>query len=124
MIGGVQYERIDAAGLWISRGEDRTEPERIDGRYTGRIPAGILHGPLKAKAVVAMAEERGIELANSSAYSDSINDIHLLRAVGYPQAVAPDRQLSRLAHRHGWPIHQERNYRGLLRRLDRHRSSD
>jgi len=101
-----------------------TRAEVLDGRYTGRIPAGILHGPLKAKAVVAMAEERGIELANSSAYSDSINDIHLLRAVGCPQAVAPDRQLARVARRHGWPIHQDRNYRGFLRRADRHGSAD
>ncbi len=82
-----------------------TRAEVIAGRYTGRIPAGILHGPLKAEAVVAMADERGIDLTKSSAYSDSINDLPMLRAVGFPQAVAPDRELARVARRHGWPVH-------------------
>lgn len=101
-----------------------TRAETLDGRYTGDVPAGILHGPLKASAVATMAEERGIDLACSSAYSDSINDLPMLRAVGFPQAVAPDRQLARVARHHGWPIHQSRSYRGLLRRAVRRRSTD
>jgi len=101
-----------------------TRAEVIAGRYTGRIPAGILHGPLKAEAVVAMADERGIDLTKSSAYSDSINDLPMLRAVGFPQAVAPDRQLARVARRHGWPIHHARTFQGLLCRTDRHGSAD
>jgi len=100
-----------------------TRAEVLDGRFTGRIPEGILHGPLKARAVAAMADERGIDLTKSSAYSDSINDIHLLRAVGFPQAVAPDRQLARVARRHGWPIHHARNYQGLLSRAKRRQSA-
>jgi HAD superfamily hydrolase (TIGR01490 family) len=96
-----------------------TRAEALEGRYTGRIPKGILHGPLKAEAVVAMADERGIDLAKSSAYSDSINDLPMLRAVGFPQAVAPDRELARLARRHGWPVHLSRNYKGLLARSNR-----
>lgn len=83
-----------------------TRAEVSAGRYTGRIPAGVLHGPLKAEAVVAMADERRIDLAKSSAYSDSINDLPMLRAVGFPQVVAPDRSLARLARRQGWPVHQ------------------
>lgn len=98
-----------------------TRAEVLEGRYTGRIPSGILHGPLKAKAVAAMAGERGIELARSSAYSDSIHDLPLLRAVGFPRVVAPDRQLARVARRHGWPIHHDRNYQGLLGRAKRRR---
>ena len=96
-----------------------TRTEVLNGRYTGRILEGILHGPLKAKAVVAMADERGIDLTRSSAYSDSINDMPLLRAVGFPQAVAPDRQLAQVARRHGWPIHQARNFQALFRRANR-----
>lgn len=101
-----------------------TRAEVVNGRYTGRIPEGILHGPLKAKAVVAMADERGIDLSCSSAYSDSIHDMPLLSAVGFPQAVAPDRQLARAARRHGWPIHQARNYQALFPRGKRQRSTD
>ncbi len=99
-----------------------TRAEVANSRYTGRIPAGILHGPLKAKAVAAIAGERGIDLARSSAYSDSINDLPLLRAVGFPHVIAPDRQLERVARRLGWPVHHARNYRDLLGRMVRSRS--
>ena len=83
-----------------------TRAEVMEGRYTGRIPQGILHGPEKAKAVVSLAAERGIDLATSSAYSDSINDLPLLHSVGFPNAVTPDRELSRKAALSGWPVHE------------------
>jgi len=91
-----------------------TRAEVVDGYYTGRILAGILHGPLKAKAVATMAEERGIDLARSSAYTDSVHDMPLLRAVGFPRVVAPDQQLARVARRDGWPIHLDRSFQGLF----------
>lgn len=83
-----------------------TRAEVVEGRYTGRIPQGILHGPEKAKAVVSLAGERGIDLATSSAYSDSINDLPMLLSVGFPNAVTPDRELARKAARSGWPVHE------------------
>lgn len=86
-----------------------TRAEVVDGRYTGRIPQGILHGPEKAKAVVSLAGERRIDLATSSAYSDSINDLPLLHSVGFPNAVTPDRELARKAVLSGWPVHELRN---------------
>ena len=86
-----------------------TRAEVMEGRYTGRIPQGILHGPEKAKAVVSLAGERGIDLATSSAYSDSINDLPLLHSVGFPNAVTPDRELARKAVLSGWPVHELRN---------------
>jgi HAD superfamily hydrolase (TIGR01490 family) len=85
-----------------------TRAEVVDGRYTGRIPQGILHGPEKAKAAVSLAGERGIDLAASSAYSDSINDLPLLHSVGFPNAVTPDRELARKAVLSGWPVHELR----------------
>jgi HAD superfamily hydrolase (TIGR01490 family) len=83
-----------------------TRAEVVEGRYTGRIPQGILHGPEKAKAVVSLAGERGIDLATSSAYSDSINDLPMLLSVGFPNAVTPDRELARKAVLSGWPVHE------------------
>lgn len=85
-----------------------TRAEVLEGRYTGRIPKGILHGPAKAEAIVSLAGERGIDLAASNAYSDSINDLPLLLAVGFPTAVTPDRELARRARLSGWPIHESR----------------
>jgi len=83
-----------------------TRAEVMEGRYTGRIPQGILHGPLKAKAIVSLAGERGIDLADSSAYSDSINDLPMLLSVRFPNAVTPDRELARKAALSDWPIHE------------------
>jgi phosphoserine phosphatase len=86
-----------------------TRAEVMEGRYTGCIPQGILHGPEKAKAIVSLAGERAIDLTASSAYSDSINDLPMLHLVGFPNAVTPDRELARKAVLSGWPVHELRN---------------
>jgi len=73
-----------------------------DGRYTGEIDF-YAAGPAKAAAMKVFAAERGIDLDTSFAYSDSITDEPMLRAVGFPRAVNPDRGLRRLALEEGWP---------------------
>jgi HAD superfamily hydrolase (TIGR01490 family) len=74
-----------------------------DGVYTGRSlrPA---HGEGKAAAVRELAEREGLDLATSTAYSDSHTDLPFLEAVGRPVAVNPDRELRKLAGARGWPI--------------------
>jgi HAD superfamily hydrolase (TIGR01490 family) len=74
-----------------------------DGVYTGR---GVrsLHGEHKALAVRELAEREGIDLAASTAYSDSETDLPFLEAVGRPVAVNPDRGLRRVAAARGWPV--------------------
>jgi HAD superfamily hydrolase (TIGR01490 family) len=90
-----------------------TEAELEDGIYTGRLLGAVLHGPAKVEAVNALAAERGIDLAASSAYSDSVNDRPLLEAVGHPVAVNPDRLLRQLAAERGWPVQDLRRRRRL-----------
>jgi len=86
-----------------------------EGNYTGEL-AFYAYGPHKADAMRAMAAERGIDLAASYAYSDSITDAPMLHAVGNPVAVNPDRELARLAREEIWPtLRFERPVR--LRRL-------
>ncbi|MFN2594857.1 MAG: HAD family hydrolase [Actinomycetota bacterium] len=85
-----------------------------DGFYTGRLVGPVVHGADKAKAVAEIAGERGIALADSAAYSDSINDLPLLESVGYPHAVNPEHELRRLALNRGWPIHELRTRRRAL----------
>lgn len=84
------------------------------GRYTGRLAGPVMRGPAKAEAVRALAEERGIDLAISAAYSDSVTDLPLLEAVGEPHAVNPDHDLRQLANRRGWPVHDFRHRRVAL----------
>jgi HAD superfamily hydrolase (TIGR01490 family) len=86
-----------------------------DGRYTGRLSGeGILHGEAKAAAVAVLAERADIDLSESYAYSDSINDLYLLEMVGHPIAVNPDSELKRAARELGWPVYELRTRRPLV----------
>jgi hypothetical protein len=53
-----------------------------------------------------MAADRGYDLEQCFAYSDSITDAPMLQLVGHPHAVNPDKDLRRLAASKGWPILQ------------------
>ncbi|GAB3479742.1 HAD family hydrolase [Nocardiopsis coralliicola] len=92
-----------------------TVAEKSDGVYTGRLIGDMMHGPAKAEAVRELADREGFDLAESTAYSDSSNDLPLLGAVGRPNAVNPDDALRRHALEHGWPVHEFRRYRAALR---------
>ena len=51
-----------------------------------------------------LAEREDIDLAASYAYSDSESDLPMLRLVGHPVAVNPDKELARVAREEGWEI--------------------
>ncbi len=88
-----------------------TVAETADGRYTGRLVGGLLHGQAKAAAIKALAEREGLDLAQCSAYSDSANDLPMLELVGYPSVVNPDACLLREARSRHWPVHDFRSGR-------------
>ena len=92
--------------------------EVVEGRFTGRSLRAC-HGEGKAEAVREFAHEEGIELARSTAYSDSHTDLPFLETVGNPVAVNPDRELRRIARERGWPTLEfsERLYPAARRRL-------
>ena len=74
-----------------------------DGRYTGDI-LFYAYGPRKADAMRSLAEERGYDLSECYAYSDSSTDLPMLEAVGHPIAVNPDSSLRATALARDWPI--------------------
>jgi HAD superfamily hydrolase (TIGR01490 family) len=87
-------------------GADRVIATRMvvaDGKYTGEIEY-YAYGPNKAAGLRELAAERGYDLAESYAYSDSITDVPMLAAVGHPSAVNPDKALRRHALDNGWPV--------------------
>jgi HAD superfamily hydrolase (TIGR01490 family) len=88
-----------------------TVAETVDGEYTGHLVGGILHGEAKAEAIRALAEREHLDLARCSAYSDSANDLPMLRLVGHPNVVNPDAELRAEAKRQGWPVHDFRSGR-------------
>ena len=74
-----------------------------DGRYTGEI-VFYAYGEGKAEAMRALAQERGYDLTECYAYSDSFTDLPMLDAVGNPVAVNPDASLRALAIDRQWPV--------------------
>lgn len=74
-----------------------------EGRYDGTLEF-YAYAEHKAEAMRREAAARGLDLAASYAYSDSVTDLPMLEAVGHPVAVNPDRELRRAAQERGWPI--------------------
>lgn len=72
--------------------------------FDGRVIGEFVWGRAKARAVAAWAAEHGVELGDSSAYSDSYYDVPLLSIVGRPHAVNPDPRLAMIAVLRRWPI--------------------
>ncbi|MDP9383903.1 MAG: HAD-IB family hydrolase [Actinomycetota bacterium] len=78
--------------------------EVIDGHYTGRPGGPFTYREGKAQAIRELAGREDLELAASWAYSDSESDLPMLRAVGHPVAVNPDKELGRVAREEGWEV--------------------
>ncbi len=93
-----------------------TRAEIRDGRYTGKLEF-YCYREQKAEAIRRRAEEEGIDLERSYAYSDSITDRPMLELVGNPVVVNPDRELRRLAQQRGWKIRDFRRPVRLRQRL-------
>jgi HAD superfamily hydrolase (TIGR01490 family) len=81
-----------------------TEPELIDGRYTGNYIDEPCYQMGKVARLTRWLENQDISLVDSIFYSDSHNDIPLLKKVTRPVAVDPDSQLEQYAADNSWPI--------------------
>jgi HAD superfamily hydrolase (TIGR01490 family) len=84
-----------------------TEPEVVEGRFTGRTAGTPCFQAGKLSRVRDWLAELGLSLegfAESWFYSDSHNDLPLLSAVTHPVAVDPDPILARHAGQHRWPV--------------------
>lgn len=110
----VELAQIIARRLGLT-GALGTVAENVDGVYTGRLVGEILHGPAKAHAVRALAATEGLDLRRCAAYSDSVNDVPMLSAVGTAVAVNPDSELRDIAKARGWQIRDFRTGRRAAR---------
>jgi HAD superfamily hydrolase (TIGR01490 family) len=84
-----------------------TEPERMNGRFTGRVAGAPCFREGKIARVEAWLAAEGRSLGGfgrSTFYSDSHNDLALLERVSHPVAVDPDPTLAAEARRRGWPV--------------------
>jgi HAD superfamily hydrolase (TIGR01490 family) len=81
-----------------------TDPEEIDGRFTGRIAGtpNFQHG--KVERLAQWRASRSEPIQHITFYSDSRNDLPLLEVADTAVAVDPDAVLAAEAARRGWPI--------------------
>ena len=79
-----------------------TNAEVADGKYTGKV----INTPCYQKGKLARLDQwlQGRAVAESWAYSDSINDRFLLEHADHAIAVCPDERLEALAKAQGWEI--------------------
>ncbi|MEO7548868.1 MAG: HAD-IB family hydrolase [Ramlibacter sp.] len=82
-----------------------TEPELAAGTFSGRAHGTLNMRQGKVERLRAWLKAHGhaLEGFDSTAYSDSVNDVALLEAVNHAVAVDPDPQLAAIALGRGWP---------------------
>jgi HAD superfamily hydrolase (TIGR01490 family) len=81
-----------------------TEVGRNRGRFTGEIQGLHPRGENKLRLLLELALAQGLDLSQSYAYGDHIQDMHLFRSIGHPVVVNPSWRLRRQARRRRWPI--------------------
>lgn len=81
-----------------------TNAELIDNRYTGAVCGIPSYQEGKVQRLNEWLKKTGNDLTDSWFYSDSHNDLPLLKIVDQPVAVNPDPQLAEYAQQAGWQI--------------------
>lgn len=86
-----------------------TEPEQVDGRYTGKVIDTPCYKEGKITRFQRWLAQQQQDFHQVWFYSDSHNDLPLLQCVDHPVAVNPDDTLAQQARTAGWPILDWRN---------------
>ncbi|WP_299939634.1 HAD family hydrolase [uncultured Microbulbifer sp.] len=82
-----------------------TEPEELEGRFTGRVVGEPCYRAGKVVRLHQWLAHNAVYTRGQKwFYSDSINDLPLLTEVEHPVAVDPDARLRTEAEARGWPV--------------------
>ncbi len=81
-----------------------TTPEFKNGKFTGSFEGTPCFQEGKVSVLNEWLENSNESLKNSTFYSDSYNDLALLKIVDNPVAVDPDDMLRKYATQENWPI--------------------
>ena len=81
-----------------------TEPEMINGSYTGKVADTPCFKQGKITKLNDWLKNSEMDLEGSYFYSDSHNDLPLLEQVTHPVAVDPDDTLRQVAENRNWEI--------------------
>jgi HAD superfamily hydrolase (TIGR01490 family) len=96
-------ELVDAVvhALGAHRGVG-TRAQIVDGLLTGQLDGPFCYGAGKLERLRTELGE--VPLDTAWAYADSMSDLPVLTAVGWPIVVNPDRRLQRIARSRHWPV--------------------
>lgn len=86
-----------------------TRLEVKDGVFTGDVLRPLCFGEGKREAAELLANRFDLDLEESFFYTDSIDDLPLLEAVGRPFPLNPDSSLAQLAKERNWPVQRFRS---------------
>jgi len=78
--------------------------EVVDGLFTGDVIEPVVYALGKLEAARTFCDARGIDLGQCWFYSDGLEDLPLLEAVGKPRPLNPDATLAEVARRRDWPV--------------------
>jgi putative phosphoserine phosphatase/1-acylglycerol-3-phosphate O-acyltransferase len=81
-----------------------TRLEVEHGVFTGRVVKPTCWKEGKLHYAAELAEREGVELGESFFYTDAVEDLPLLEAVGRPRPLNPSARLAGIARDRGWPI--------------------
>ncbi len=84
-----------------------TDPEQVNGEFTGNVAGVPSFREGKIIRLESWMAQRGWtweSFADTTFYSDSLNDLPLLAKVKKPVAVDPDATLQKHAEQSGWPV--------------------
>lgn len=76
--------------------------EDVHAVLTGRLDGEPVSDEEKAVRMRELAEDKGIDLQQSTAFGDGFADLPMLEAVGEPVAVNSDGRLASVARKRGW----------------------
>jgi HAD superfamily hydrolase (TIGR01490 family) len=75
-----------------------------NGVATGAIQPPLIAELEKVAAITRLCAQYNVDAGQARAYTDSLSDLPMLEAVGWPSVVHPGRRLRRIAQYKGWPI--------------------
>jgi HAD superfamily hydrolase (TIGR01490 family) len=101
---GDEMVQLLARILYMDGGIGTAYEVDAEGLLTGEVGGAFMYGEGKVEAMRRYADDHGIDLERSYAYSDSASDLPMLRAVGIPVVVNPDEELARIAREAGWRV--------------------
>ncbi len=88
----LDIEHVYCTGLEVKRG-----------KFTGKVVKPTVFGEGKVIAAETLAKKTGARLENSFFYSDSTDDIQLLKHVGHPVTLNPSKRLKKITEERAWP---------------------